>query len=435
MPKRFLIIAAILLLCSQAIAISSQEAIDFATKQNNFLYSGETAEIFPNSQIRNKGTRYWVITVLSSGSLAGFIPVNSSNSPGLPDSSIARRELIKTAYALRYEKQLNDSSSKQGTWIFDAKNVKFFSDLAQDLKNEKVDLTTVKTGLDGFPSLQNDADALSSGLDSLHPIASQISDSLREATSFETSFLAGPDTNKLRLFEQKFQDGFDLINELEAERQAYLADKESLRQSIALTDLPIETKKSLYSLANVPNSLQQFGSKVSLAIDLEESLSEVFDNSQSNLDTLTTGLATREKRNSAFQALYGRDEDVLEATQQPSLSRLFNVLQAEENIFLWENQDSLAEAGENWEKAEAFYESGSFKQAENFAARAKGPALRVYADGPKEQQTVFDPSTFYTGIILLIIVLIILYAIRNRGKLKALVSREDQEVELNDWKE
>ncbi len=218
MPKRFLIAVALLLLCSQAFAISAQDAVNFATKQNNFLYSGEAAEVYPNVRIEHKGDDYWVITILSGGDLKGFVPVLDKSVPELPEGSIARRELIKTAYVLRYERELNESSGLQGLWLFDAKNAKFFSDLGQDLKNEKIDLTTVKTSLAGFPLLQDDLDDLQLMLDQMFPLAEDIGVQVFDTTSFENSFLARPDTNRLQLFKESFLDSFELIGQLEEMR-------------------------------------------------------------------------------------------------------------------------------------------------------------------------------------------------------------------------
>lgn len=436
MSKRFLIVLAIMLFFGQCLAISAQEAVDFATKKNNFLYPGETVEIYPNTRITDKGRDYWVVAVLNRGALAGFVPVRDSSSPVVADSIIARRELIKTNYVLRYERELADVSSQKGVWVFDAQNVKFFADLSHDLKNERVDLTTVWTSLEDYPALRSDVDSLLDDLDGMFPLAEDISGQLLETTSFESSFVAEPDTNKLNQFKHEFLDSFGLISDLETKRSSYLADLDALRQSIALTDLPLDTKQGLNSLANIPASFQQFGSKVSLAVDLEESLVGIFDNASSNVDNLVLDLATREKRNKAFQALFGQDEVVLEETGQNTLEQLFGLLLSEEYFFFWENQGDLENAKEDWAKARAFYDSGSFQQAEQYAKKAKSSGLRVYEGGLKEQDPVFDTNFLFSGIVLLIIAVIVIYAVRNRGKLSGLVSGSGGgEVELNDWEQ
>jgi len=433
MPKRFFLAIAIILFLSSAFAISAQEAVNFATKQNNFLYVNETVEIYPNTRIGDKGKDYWVITCLSGNSLSGFVPVLDKSSPSIPESGIARRNLIKTAYVLRYQQKLNEASSRQGLWLFDATNAQFFSDLSQDLKNEKVDLTTVKTSLGGFSQLQDDVDGLIGMLDEMYPLAEGIGGSLSNASSFEAGFVAQPDTNKLGLFEDQFLDGLGLIQELGDARSEYLAVLDSLRQAIALTDLPLETKQGLNTLANIPSKLQQFSSKVTTAVDLEENISSIFDNAAASVDNFAADLLTREKRNGAFQAMYGQDEEVLLSTGQNTLSQLFDVLLDNEYFFRWENQEDLQNAKQEWEKAKSFYGSGSFQQAEQDATKAKKYALKVYAAGLGVDQPVFDTGLIFSVIILLIVAIIVIYALRNRGKIADLVSGEQEEVELHAW--
>ena len=434
MPKRFLIAFALLLFLSQALAISAQDAINFATQQNNFLYSGETTEIYPNVRIADKAKDYWAITVLSGDTLSGFIPVYDKTA-ALPDSALSRRNLIKTAYVLRYEKQLNETSSKQSLWLFDAANAKFFSGLAQDLKNEKVDLTTIKTSLAGYSDLQDNVDSLSGQLDEMKPLAEQAGRDISEATAFEAEFSSKPDTNSLNAFQKKFQNAFDAIAELEAARARYLAEIDSLRQQIALINLPLETKQGLNSLANIPSSLQQFSSKATNSIDLEEKINSIFDGASANVDGLVLGLSTREKRSSAMQALYGMDEEILDKTGEGSLDRLMALLSDEAYVYAWKNQAGLANAKADWGKAKAFYEAGSFEQAWQNAASAKKYAIKVYSEGIEGQEPVVQTDLLFTDVVLLIIAVIIIYALKNRKKFSGLVSGSEEEVEVHGWNE
>jgi len=433
MPKRFLVVLAFLLFFGQAFAFSAQDAINFATKQNNFLYPGESAEVFPNVRLGHEGDDYWVVTFLSGGSLAGFAPVLDSSSPKLPEGKIARRELIKAAYVLRYVQKLDSSSRQQQIWLFDAANAKYFNDLSMDLKNERVDLTTVKASLDGYPGLQAQVDFLNSQLGEMYPLAADVSDALQASSAFNAGFAAEPDTNGLNRFRESFQDVFGLVAGLDSLRSVYLQELDTLRQAIAVTDLPFETKQGLNGLANIPNSFQQFSSKSDNAVYLEEKLDEVFESAFAKVDGLSSDLETREKRNEAFQALFGRDDEILEETGEGSLGSLFGVLLDDYYIYLWNEQEELSNAQENWEKAKAFYESGSFEQAEDYAIRAKGPALRVFAAGLSDEGPVFDPSILFGGAILLIVLLIILYLLRNRDKVAGLVSSSEEEVPLHEW--
>ncbi len=419
----------LLLFAANAVGLSSQEAVDFVSKQNNFLYPGETVEIFPNVKISYKHDEFFVVAVLSGSSLSGFIPVDDKEKE-VPLSLVARRELLKTAYALRYFQQLKENSAKQGLWLFDAKNAKFFSDLSDDLKNERVDLTTVGVSLEEYSLLQYAADDLREQLDAMYPVADDIGSAVSAAVSSESGFFAAPDTNGLKRFQSKFGDAFEAMAGLEALRSTYTADLDELRQAVALTDLPIDTKQSLNRLMNVPDRLQQFKQKATEAIALEEQFDKIFEDALSNLEGLVAGLATREKRNSAFQVLYGQEDVILSETGQQSLKQLIDLILLEEYIFRWKEQGAVATVKANWTKAETFYNNGSFALAEQFAEDAKEDALRVYSAGLVEDSDAINTDLVFTGAALLIVALIVLYALRNRKKLAALVLRKEEEEEL-----
>ena len=433
-----LFVAFFLLSGALGFAISGQDAVNFAKQQNNFFYENESAEISPSVKISYKSADYWVIAVLSGGSLKSFIPVKDTTPPVLADTSLARRELVKTAYVLRMEGELRETSSRQGLWLFDATNVKFFSDLSSDLKNERVDLTTIKASLEGHPELQSDTDGLKDQLEEMHPIASEISQSLLDAVNFESSYISEPDTNRLNAFMNKFDDAFGLIDELEVKRMAYLADLEKLKQAIALTDFPIETKQSLNRLANVPLGFQQFGSKVLIATDLGEKLNKVFSDASKNVDSMLEDLGTREKRNTAYALLYGDSEDIISKTSKRNLSQLMEVILTEENIYLWKEQAKVSSAKDSWTKAVTFYNSGNFQFVQQFAEKAKKDAIAVYGGGMEDENPGVNTDLLFTGAVFIIIAIIILYALRNRKKLVALFDRGSaggEELHVYDWKE
>lgn len=433
MQKRFFLLLALVLLSSSAFALSAQEAIDFATKQNNFLYSSEIPEIYPNTRISSQGKNYWVITALSSGALSGFVPILDKESPSLAEGAVTRRELIKTNHVLRYYLSLKDTAVRQGLWLFDATNVKFFSDLSQDLKNEKVDLSTVKTELAGFPSLQAKADSLNEMLGEMSPLAGEVSGSLLEAMSFESDYLAKPDTNRLGKFKANFLDSFGLIQELGNAQSDYLAELDELRQAIALASIAIETKQGLNSLANVPTSMQQFTSKATLAVGLEQKINAIFDNALANADNLVLDLGTREKRNAAYLAIYARDEGIYGKTGQASLNALFNVLLSDDYYYEWKEQQELVNAKSGWEKAVSYYEAANFQQAEQFAAKAKTSGIKVYEGGFTAGNDAINTDLIINGIIVLVIAIIAIYAIKNRGRILNAFSQKEEGVEMNNW--
>ncbi|MCX6799265.1 MAG: hypothetical protein NTW59_04185 [Candidatus Diapherotrites archaeon] len=421
---------AVLFFAGSALAISGQDAVNFAKKENNFLYDGETSEIFPNTNISFGNSDYWVIAVLNGSNLATFVPVKDDKQPALAAGALARRELIKTAYVLRYEQSLHDSGAQQGLWLFDATNVKFFSDLGGDLKNERVDLTTIGASLGEYPLLQDETDALKAQLEDLYPLAEEISKELLDTIAFESDFVGSPDTNKLNSFHEKFDGCFDLMDDLEDGRKDYSADLDKLSQAIALTSLPIETKQSLNRLAAVPTSFQQFGSKATIATDLRQKIGKVFADASANVDAMVEDLVTREKRNTAYQALYGSSDELLGKTGQNSLNALISLLQSEDNIYRWSEQGKLADAQENWAKAVSFYSTGKYQFVQQYADKARTAGLAVYEAGIPEEPSPINTDLLFTGIAALIAVVIIIYAVRNREKLKGLIERGGGEGEV-----
>jgi hypothetical protein len=210
-----------------------------------------------------------------------------------------------------------------------------------------------------------------------------------------------------------------------------------LRQGIGETTLSIETIRSLNTLANISQNFQNFSSIASLSTRLKERINQIFSkvDSPSFITGLTDDLTTREKRNSAFQVLYGQSDELMKKTGQQTLSNLVDFILQDDYVFKWIKQGSVTEMQSNWAKAETFYGNGSFDDAERYAGTAKEDALRVY-EGGLEEDGQFDTDLLFTGIILLIIVLIVLFIIKNRKKLFKLIAakqEQEQEVQIYDF--
>ena len=439
-----LFVAFFLLSGALGFAMSGQDAVNFAKQQNNFFYENESAEISPSVKISCKGADYWVIAVLSSGSLKSFIPVKDATPPALADTSLARRELVKTAYVLRYEYELKlQRSGEPGigpyrAWLFDTDYVKFFNDLSSDLKNEMVDLTTIKANTGEYPAIQSYVDALKDKLEVMYPLSTDISESLLNANAFESSFVSEPDTNRLLALKEKLDASFDLIDYFDVKRKIYVEEVDKLRQEIGSANLPIETTQSLNRLASIPTILQQFGSGVIVVSNLRKNLDKVFSDASKNVGSMLEDLGTREKRNAAYALLYGDSEDIISKANQRNLSQLIGVILAEENIYLWKEQAKVSGAKESWTKAVTFYNSGNFQFVQQFAEKAKKDAMAVYSGGMEDENPGVNTDLLFTGAVFIIIAIIILYALRNRKKLVALFDRGSaggEELHVYDWKE
>jgi len=442
MRKNLLAAAAILLVfASLAHAAGSAEAINFAEKSNHLLYDAEAAEIYPVTTISYDNSHYWVVSVISGGGIAGFLPIKDAKKADdleLAKGEVARKRLIQTAHYLRLYDKLKADFSAQGSWVLKNTDMDYFNALSNDLKNEKIDLTTIGSELEGYSALQIMAADLRDQLDELYPLASDIAGSMNDFKAEEADFFSKPDTNALKGFVGSLDDLFELVDRFSAKRQSYLSDLDELRQGIAQTALSVDSKRSLNSLATVPQRMLEVSSRITSLLNLQETMDEAYATALSQADNFVSDLGVREKRSSAWIAIYGFDSEIVEQTQTQgidSLNSLVGLILGDGYIYKWNEQALVLKLQENWSKATAYYENGSFDSAESFAEKSKGNALDVFNAGLSQPKTSINTDLLVTAAVLLIAVLIILYVLRNRDRLSSLVSHEEEEEEvpLHEW--
>jgi len=254
----------------------------------------------------------------------------------------------------------------------------------------------------------------------------------------EADFFSKPDTNALKGFVGSLDDLFELVDRFSAKRQSYLSDLDELRQGIAQTALSVDSKRSLNSLATVPQRMLEVSSRITSLLNLQETMDEAYATALSQADNFVSDLGVREKRSSAWIAIYGFDSEIVEQTQTQgidSLNSLVGLILGDGYIYKWNEQALVLKLQENWSKATAYYENGSFDSAESFAEKSKGNALDVFNAGLSQPKTSINTDLLVTAAVLLIAVLIILYVLRNRDRLSSLVSHEEEEEEvpLHEW--
>jgi hypothetical protein len=249
-----------------------------------------------------------------------------------------------------------------------------------------------------------------------------LSKDILDMSAYENSFYNNPDTLSLETLKSKFDNVFNEISELDRQKTELVINSDKLKQGIAQTSLAIETKKSLGGLANPPLELAYLSSISASSTNLEESLSNAFDDTIARSQILADGLDTRIRRNNAYQVFYGQDNEIIDKTGYSSLSMLVEYVLAEENEDYWENSEQASELRENWQKATAYFKNGNFETAASFAAKSKKNALVVYQSGFKEEKPVINTDLIITAGVLIIAFLIIIVILRNRGKFASLVS-------------
>ena len=442
MTRKLLICLALLLLSSQCFAVGSAEAINFVENTTHLISGDESAEIFPVVRISHSGQNYWVVSIVSNESIAGFAPVLDAAEMEIADGKLARSRLIKTAHYMRLYSSLKDDFSKQGTWVFNNLDVEFFNSFSNELKNEKVDLTTIESELGGYANLQLMAEGLRGQLNVLYPFVSGIADEMNDLKTVEAKFFSDPDTNSLNDFVDALDTVFASMKSFEAKRADYLGDLDEMKQGIAQTELSVESKRSLNTLANVPQKMMEVSSRLNNAVNLQEKTDEAFVNVLNQNSEFVQDLEVRENRSTAWLKIYGFDEEILEETSKKnlnnvdSLNKLVEIVLSEQYLYQWKEQKEVLLLQEKWSKAIAYYKNGSFDSAESFAKDSKKHAVKIFKTDLIEQEPVVNTDLLVTGAVLLIIAVIIIYALKNRDKLSSLVSApkpEEEEVPLYEW--
>jgi hypothetical protein len=438
MSRLPLLLLALLVLLGGCFAVSGAEAVNFVEKTNHFLFEGEYAEIYPVVRISHNGQKYWVVSVLSGGSITGFIPVEDSKEMRLPEGKLARKRLVKTAHYLRLYDKLKGDFSRQGAWVLKNTDIDFFNALANELKSERVDLTTIGSELGGYSSLQIMVAGLREQLDSLRSLAEETAAKMGEFKGLESDFFSKPDTNSLDDFVGALDAVFRSVESFDSARAAYLADLDELKQGIAQTELGVESKRSLNALASVPLKMIEASSRITNALNLQEKTDEAYSTAMNQSDDFVQNLAVREKRSTAWLAIYGFDNDIIEAVKLQgvnSLQSLVELILDESYLYQWREQNTVSMLQESWSKTTAYFDNGSFDSAKQFAEKSKKQALKIFKGGFAEPEKPINTDLLISGVVLLIVVLFILYAVRNREKLSSLIIQpeSEEEVPIHEW--
>jgi hypothetical protein len=152
---------------------------------------------------------------------------------------------------------------------------------------------------------------------------------------------------------------------------------------------------------------------------------------------LIDNLALRIKRNTAGHALNDIDSDFKQKTENKfdSLAQAATVILSNDYSSLWKNQDALASFSDNYSQAKSFFDKGNFDMSINFSAKAKANAVTVLKDGFIEQRPTIDWTLWIYFAIGIVVLFAIIFALRNRGKLSALVQpqQEGEEIEIRGW--
>lgn len=416
---------------------SSQDSINHVTGEY-YLDAGEAAVIFPEVQIKHDKKPYWLVSVTSNNALVDFIPLSVS-SLEVPEKSITQRTLFKTAYFLREFTKLNDDYSwDSDAWLFTSANSKFMSDTADELTAEKIDLSSVKTELSEYLSLTNDVDSLISKLTLMSATSNTLSNEIISIIESKSDYFNKPDTNATVDLISEMEDTFETLEILDESRKEYEDDLRSFHLEVSkLTEISISTRKFITSVSAVPIRFSRINVLAINAVQREEKINEIYNTAVSKTEVFQGNLETRIKKNNVNNSVYGVDIELSEETGLTSLSQGVETILHEDNRYLWAEDIKVSGLETRWNTLNSYLRTKKYTLAESIIPEIRDNVISIYTAGIKIDDEIDTSLLFYVGAGLLIIIAVI-YVIRNRSKFVSLMrldenTDEREEVELDGW--
>ena len=412
--SKYLVLVVLLFgICLAAYAMSPNDAIDFATKTNNYLISGESALVAtPQVTITYLKEDYWAVTVYKDSAPSVYLPINNSKT-SLATGDIELRKLIETSIVLsRTYAQRN--ALPVGDWPFSHTTKNDFYDLERVLGAEVAETINVRTELSKLTgtaakNLELLADSTQAEIEALAAESRTVADTVEEARLYEEKYFSTPDTNMTTKYEKYFSDYFQMIDEYVTHYNEITQNISTLTQGIATLDIEGLTAnqkdfmvKSL-ALPTQTGKIPSFSSKTQQIRTLVEA---IFSASKST-ESFVSNLNTRVLMNTAWKQMYGPNDKLLSInTSFNSLSSAAEAILGTENIDLWADQDSVEALKLNWTQAKSKYSGGEYEKASSFATKAQKNSEDILREGTTVQ-TNDVPQELLIQIAVVLVVAII----------------------------
>jgi len=432
----FLILVLIFLAFPVVAGMSSNEAARFVGDQHYYLYENETVEE-PIVQIKDGDNGYWVVPIISGEIPSTFFALNSSSGE-LQDNRATNSKLFRSADLLR--EYLSDKkkagSNSQFNWSITLGNARIFDSLSRFLADEQFELNTIDIAMDDS-GISLDIAGLNSKLASMSEKCAKISAGINTALAFETQFTTDPDTSEYNSLKNEFNSPLDLIIDLDDEAIEYVSAIGQLKQQISVSDLEADQKSYLIDLASPPENFNEIGNYALDATQLSQTLESLYSRVSSRNDSLLDEFNTRIAKDAAFNAINLDNERLVENTDGDirNLKGAVQVILSEDNKPYWKNRSKLQKFEEEWRNTETYYKNGKYDLAQSSADKAITHAISVYKDGfhDSDQDPIITLETVLPIIVGLAILLIIIFAYRNRGSIMGTLQSKDEEVEIPGW--
>lgn len=437
-------IAAVLLLLTVLLegvfaSVAAPEAVDWIENQNHFLKKNDSIET-PTVLIEHDNQKYWLIPVIAGADLTTFFPVSFADKTVSVNEGV-NRELFATARFLRGYLPYRNQSRTNKSWFIGSDNAFIISNLSSDLKSSQFQLNNLKSELDSVGET-SDIDSMQAALSQMADVATALGDNISAAVTTENDFLENPSTATVASIKEKFGVAYDSLFQLESLARQYQEMENELKTKISgSAKLTAAERNNLIPLASAPQSLYTIGSKnignwVITANENKQSVETIFNQSKSLsfLDTAVSEFNKRLRQNETYQGIFGVDPEFSAASGSPSLKLAIDDLQLPEKKSLWKNRGELQTALTQYQSAVDLLNSEEFELSKIAAQKAKSAVLNVIADGfVEEQPTGINPQDLINAAIIGFILVILVYALKNRGNIMTAISSggENKETELD----
>jgi len=404
----------------------------FIAKETHLLDEGELAG--DNISIAKGETEYFVVQITVNNKTTGYIALNKFEKVVIEDQ-VLNKQLFQTAEFISGYQKFKVDVSENPALIWFIVNWGEVNTISNKIANEELELRLIASELNSSKGLDivSDMDELLAAIKTnLEVLKNKMSGTDAAEGSFLTSPMVG--------------GGSDLKNSV-VEAAGYLEQLhelnlqyETLQQQLAIAiandpDLSIETKQQLNKTANLPDEFQKIEKWWTSAqqMQLAKSMDNIYQNAAADSSDYAEHIQNRLMRQETFIALYEEDADLKKKTNgdYATLRQAFDSMSSEELIDHWAERDKLNEFFQQWNLAESKFNKGDYDRALEAANLAKKAAVSVHKEGLVRIEPGPDYGTAITGIALIIILMVILYVIRNRGRLAGFVSGEEKEERVD----
>lgn len=439
--SRFLLVLGLLLALSFPVlaAVSAGDAVSFVETENNFLKQNEQLET-PAVPILHDAKKYWVVPLLSGEGVATYFPVSFADKR-LSDNQAVNAQLFSTVQFLRDYLAYRNKLAQQNKQFFVGRdNQLIIGNLSSSLASEVFELNIIKSELPGQQQ-QSLIGEMQSSLNRMATVSADLSQKIGVAVDAESTFTNEPGSSNLESIRDSFSAAFSQLYELEEDARSYDDKVSQLKSQIANSSLSSDKKTQFIALATAPPALKTIGSNsignwVILSQETEQSIAQILNKAKSKvfLDSAQQELEKRVKRNQAFSAIFSSDPDFSKKTGFPSLKMAMDDLQSAEKKPLWENREQLAVAVDQYLAAGRLLDSEEFDLSLVASQKAKRAAEIVKRDGFVPEQPQGPDASMYVNIaIVAMVLLIVIYFLKNRQKIIGAVVSEEEPSEGNKY--